>query len=60
MILLMTTTSTPVRMIRLEYKKYSNRVIGYHCGDSKGLYMFMNRSAKIAVKITSSVRLDLL
>jgi hypothetical protein len=60
MIRLITTTRTPVNMIRLEYRKYSNCVIGYHWGDSKGLYMLMKRRAKTEVKTTNRVRLDLL
>jgi len=47
---LITTTSIPIKIIKLEKKKYlKSEILGYHPRDPKGWKMLINRRAKKAV-----------
>ena len=59
-ILLITTTRTPVRIIGAEKRKNLKSETSYQLLDPNGLYMLINIRAKAAVKITSLTMFPLL
>ena len=59
-ILLITTTRTPVRIIGAEKRRNLKSETSYQLLDPNGLYMLINKRAKAAVKITSLTMFPLL